>query len=83
MKIFLVSFFLIFLCAGVCAQQTDANEQPSVPGNCETNTARLDYLQTEAKEALAASAINVVIVIARLGDGEYNIQLNQRRLYTR
>lgn len=82
MKVFLICLFLMFLHISVCAQQTDANEHPTAPGNCETNTARLDYLQTEAREAQAALAMNVVIIIARLGDGEYNIKLNQRRLYT-
>lgn len=82
MKVFLICLFLMFTHLSIYAQQTAGDNKPDAPGNCETNTARLDYLQTEAREAQAAAPINLVIVIARLGDGEYNNQLNLRRLYT-
>lgn len=51
------------------------------PGNCETNSARLDYLRTKAVEAHTISNENVIIAVARLGGGERNVWLNRRRLY--
>ena len=80
MKVVSICLWIIFLHIFIYAQQNNVAEQTAV-GNCETNSARLDYLRTQAIEAKTASQSNVVIAVARLGDGEHNTQLNVRRLY--
>ncbi len=52
-----------------------AQFQPSKPQNCESDIAILDAASRRAGEN------GLVIVIARLGDGERNREWNHRRLY--
>lgn len=70
MKTTLLLLILAASCPGVIAR-----EQPTKPENCESDIAILDAASREAGES------GLVIVIARLGDGERDRNWNRRRLY--
>lgn len=59
-------------------QSADARFIQTAPGNCEINSALLDSMRNKALEAAVGSS--VVIVIARLGNGETSRIHNRRRL---
>jgi hypothetical protein len=70
MKTILLLLILVAGCPGVFSQ-----EQPMKPANCESDIAILDAVSREAGEN------GLVIVIARLGDGERDGNWNHRRLH--
>lgn len=79
MKIILQFSLLILLLFSVQAQ----DDQKSIPpDNCEGNSVRLDGLRDKWRESRVLNEKSVVILIARLGDGEFDDQLNQRRFFT-
>jgi hypothetical protein len=62
-----------------CLSQTKppaADQQIVVPFNCESNSATVDAVHN------AAGKDGLIIVVARLGDGEQNRNLNRLRLTT-
>ena len=63
---------LIFL---LLASSIFAKQQPTKPQNCESDIAVLDAASRRAGED------GLLIVIARLGDGERSRKLNHRRLF--
>lgn len=69
MKFILLLLILVASCSNVFAQQ------PTKPANCESDIAILDAASRQAGED------GLMIVIARLGDGERNREVNRRRLY--
>lgn len=79
MKIFLLVFLFILTLSSIQAQD---NQEAIPPDNCEGNSYRLDGLRNQWKESQLLNEKGVVILIARLGKGESNNQLNRRRLYT-
>jgi uncharacterized protein YceK len=70
MKTTLLLLILLAGCPSVLSQ-----EQPTKPAGCESDIAILDAASREAGEN------GLVIVIARLGDGERDRNWNRRRLY--
>lgn len=81
MKIFIVFTIHILLASFYTTVNAQLPEKKEFNlGNCETNSARLDALRIEAMNVGMMGGI--IIAVARLGDGEYNPQFNQRRLYT-
>lgn len=52
---------------------------PDKPTNCETNAAHLDKVPQARFQGWIGDG--AVIVISRLGDGEYSRELNRRRLF--
>ncbi len=59
-------------------RSTDTRLVQTTPGNCEINAAALDSVRNEALEE--TNKDGVVIVIARLGNGEISHVYNRRRL---
>lgn len=78
MKTFL---FLLFVLFSFSVQAQDSKKSNS-PDNCEGNSFRLDTVRNKWKESQLLNEKGVVILIARLGKGEFDNRFNQRRLYT-
>ncbi len=68
-------FTLLILLLVSGHSSVSAQFQPSEPQNCESDIAILDAASRQAGED------GLIIVIARLGDGERNRELNHRRLH--
>lgn len=83
---FSLMILLLFLSALDLVAQEQNNKQlfengwgiPEVPLNCETNFVRLE--QTRSLIRNQTNKNGVLILIARLGDGEKRRELNRRRL---
>jgi hypothetical protein len=71
MKFTLLLLILVTGCFDTHAQE----EQPKKPANCESDISYLDAASGRAGDD------GLIIVIARLGDGERNREVNRRRLY--
>ncbi|MEJ7575953.1 MAG: hypothetical protein WKF74_02990 [Pyrinomonadaceae bacterium] len=67
--------FTLLLLTLIAGYSSVAAQQPMEPANCESDIAILDTVSRQAGED------GLIIVIARLGDGESNRELNHRRLY--
>ncbi len=78
MKIFIFFLFVLFSFSVQAQDSKGANP----PDNCEGNSFRLDVVRNKWKESHLLNEKGVVILIARLGKGESDNRLNQRRLYT-
>lgn len=72
---------LVILCAfNLKAQSKTSAAMPDEhPANCEINEARLDGVSISASNRITPD--DVLIIIARLGDGEKSEELSRRRLY--
>src|ERR1044072_817037 len=66
---------LLLLLITSCAAQEPKFKPPTAPVNCESDIAMLESASAEA------GAKGLIIVIARLGDGDRNLALNSRRLH--
>jgi hypothetical protein len=73
MKLTLLILLTILCFPAIFAQEQ--SDMPTKPANCESDIAILDSASGQAGES------GLIIVIARLGDGERNRELNRRRLY--
>ena len=73
-------FFLIVLFS--FSAQAQESSRSNSPDNCEGNSFRLDAVRNKWKESQLLNEKGVIILVARLGKGESDNQLNQRRLYT-
>ncbi len=75
-------FILWLACGGLVIAQQRASSLPygfsEMPRDCEINIIRIEVLKKLAAEE--SNRDRVVIVVARLGDGEYAQELNRRRL---
>lgn len=77
--VILMQWILVVASVSFAQERTaDTRLEQATPGNCEMNAALLDSVRTEALEE--ARKNRVVIVIARLGDGEISPARNRRRL---
>ena len=82
---FLFLFIAFLLCAPIfiaAQEQTEKVERREINNhlnNCEMNLAYQDYISNAAREQTQNG--NVLIVIARLGDGETSRELMRRRIY--
>src|ERR1700687_3048719 len=74
MKYRLLLIVLLSTCSDVLAQDQQF-QMPTKPVNCESDIAILDGASNQAGEK------GLIIVIARLGDGDNNRDLNRRRLH--
>ncbi|HEX8246877.1 MAG TPA: hypothetical protein VF599_01740 [Pyrinomonadaceae bacterium] len=68
--------FLIILCISNLAAQDWYNNNPT---GCEENEARLDYILMQIKKQ--KDPANVLIIIARSGEGEKSLETSRRRLH--
>jgi hypothetical protein len=74
MKYRFLLIVLLATCSDVLAQDRQF-QMPTKPVNCESDIAILDGASNQAGEK------GLIIVIARLGDGDHNRDLNRRRLH--
>jgi len=66
---------LLLLLMTSCVAQEPKFKPPTAPVNCESDIAMLESASAEA------GTKGLIIVIARLGDGDRNLALNSRRLH--
>jgi hypothetical protein len=76
-----ITMMVLLLCAVMVTPVAALTEQKSKPvlgmtGNCEEAKALLDLLRNDVGDE------GVIILIARLGDGEASRKINGRRLYS-
>ena len=68
----LAALMMILFVSGGVAQ----NSFPDYPTDCDDNEGRLDVLLTQIKEP-----VDVLVIIARLGDGEHSLETSRGRLH--